>query len=205
MPRSKRNITKENETMEATERINTEEVKIESEASNSTVKETSTDQTKKKSAAKSFADNDLIECRSIMPGYMNMLGKKSKIVYEWFNDGDITQIEYQDLRAAMVSRDVHVYSPMFIIEDDDVLALPEWSGVKNVYENLYSKDDLTKILELDVDRMGQIAASLPVGGKTALVSIVKTKIDDGTFDSMNRAKKLDEILGTDLALFLAED
>lgn len=205
MPRSKRNITKENETMEATERINTEEVKIESEASNSTVKETSTDQTKKKSAAKSFADNDLIECRSIMPGYMNMLGKKSKIVYEWFNDGDITQIEYQDLRAAMVSRDVHVYSPMFIIEDDDVLALPEWSGVKNVYENLYSKDDLTKILELDVDRMGQIASSLPVGGKTALVSIVKTKIDDGTFDSMNRAKKLDEILGTDLALFLAED
>jgi len=208
MARGKKSITSENE-MQGVQESNISQTEVNEavgaveEKNEKTAKNEKTPAPKK--AVKSYSDSDLISCRSLIPGYMNMYGKKSGIVYEWFNNNDSTKVEYQDLRAAMLSRDVHIYNPMFVIDDEELLNLPEWDGVKKVYDSLYSKEDLSKILELDVDKMAEIAQELPVGGKTALVSIVKSKIDEGTFDSMNRAKKLDELFGTELAMFLIED
>lgn len=159
----------------------------------------------RKKASKTYGDTDLIPCQSIVSGYMNMFGHKTKITYEFFDKGDIVQVEYQDLRTAMISRDVHLYAPMLVILDEDLLSLPEWSAVKNLYDQLYSKDDLSKILELPLDRMREVVEGLPKGAKTALASIAKAGIDDKTFDSMNKIKALDEMLGTDLLLFMIDE
>lgn len=200
MPRGKKTVSVEVETKE------TKETKVNAKTDKAVVNNDTAGKTEPQPVTtKSYNETDLIPCRSIMSGYMNMLGVKSKIVYEWMGNGDVTQLEYQDLKAAMISRDVHIYSPMFIIEDENVIELPEWKAVKEVYENLYSRDDLSRILELPVDQMAQVVENLPKGGKKALVSIAREGIDIGTFDSINKIKKLDELLGTELMLFVGED
>lgn len=152
-----------------------------------------------------YKNDDLIPCRSIISGYMNFKGNKSGTTYSWYDKGDVSEIEYQDLRSAMISRNIHVMAPFFIIEDEELLNKPEWAGVKKVYDSIYSKEDLAKILELPLDQMSRIVEGLPTGAKVSLSTIVKAKIDDKSFDSMNKVKKLDELLGTQLTLFLMED
>ena len=158
-----------------------------------------------KKVEREYADKDLISCRSLMSGYMNFFGKKTSIVYEFVGNGDYAQIEYQDLRAAMIARDPHLFSPMFIIEDEELLEKPEWAAVKKVYDNMYSTDDLSKILALPVYQMRRVVEQLPVGGKSALIALAKEGIDNKTFDSFNKIKALDELLGTELMLFITED
>lgn len=161
--------------------------------------------TEPKKKVKAYEDTDLIPCRSIMSGYMNMYMPKTKLVMEWTGNGDVCNLEYQDLRAAMISRDVHIMKPYIIIEDEELLELPEWSAVKKLYESMYTTDDLSQILDLPLDTMKEVLKTLPVGAKTALVTIAKEKIDNKTFDSMNKVKAIDEEYGTDLMLFLMED
>lgn len=160
---------------------------------------------KSKKTTKTYADDDLIPCRSIMSGYMNMYMPKTKLVMEWSGNGDICQVEYQDLRAAMISRDPHLMKPYIIIEDEELLELPEWSAVKKLYESMYTTDDLSQILDLSYDRMREIIKTLPVGAKSALVTIARERIDNKTFDSMNKIKAIDEEFGTDLMLFIMEE
>lgn len=158
-----------------------------------------------KKTIKAYKDDDLIPCRSIMSGYMNMFMPKTKLVMEWTGNGDICQVEYQDLRAAMISRDPHIMKPYIIIEDAELLELPEWSAVKKLYDSMYTTDDLSQILDLPYDKMAQIIGQLPVGAKTALVAIARERIDNKTFDSMNKIKLIDETFGTDLMLFMIEE
>lgn len=158
-----------------------------------------------KKTIKAYKDDELIPCRSIMSGYMNMFMPKTKLVMEWTGNGDICQVEYQDLRAAMISRDPHIMKPYIIIEDAELLELPEWSAVKKLYDSMYTTDDLSQILDLPYDKMAQIIGQLPVGAKTALVAIARERIDNKTFDSMNKIKLIDETFGTDLMLFMMEE
>lgn len=155
-----------------------------------------------KNAAKEYAPTDLINCISITTGYMNYQGRKTGTVYSWENTGDITAIEYQDLRAAMLSRSTYIYSPLFIIDDDELLELPEWSAVKKLYEDMYSPEDLGKIFSLGINEMVDVIQRLPVGAKKSLVNLARTMMVDGRLDSLQKIRRIDEILGTELSLFI---
>ena len=50
--------------------------------------------------------------------------------------------------------------------------------------------------------MEKVIYNLPLGAQEALKTIAATMVDDGTFDSARRIKKLDEIMGTQLLLKL---
>ncbi len=150
--------------------------------------------------AREYKADDLIPCRSIAGGFTNFKGRKTGNVYNFLDSGDITDIEYADLRAAMLSRSQYIYSPIFVIMDDELLAQDEWKNVVKVYEKLYNAENLEDVLRLPANQMRTVISSMPEGGRAALATLAKNLIESGEFDSMNSIKVLDEMLGTDMAL-----
>lgn len=146
----------------------------------------------------------LIPCRSIVQGYLNFKGKKSGTVYQWESVNDVTDVEYQDLKSAMLSRSVYITRPYFIVEDDEVLNLPEWKEVKRIYDSMYSKNDLADIFRIDSpDEMGRVLESLPSGVKQQIGSFAKELMERGVLDSVRKIRKIDEVLGTSLMLYVS--
>ncbi len=162
-------------------------------------------QSKIETAKRDFAPTDLIDCISITTGYMNYRGRKTGNEYSWENNGDITPIEYQDLRAAMLGRSSYIFNPLFIIDNEELLELPEWKPVKELYEDMYSPMDLGAIFSLNINEMEKVIRQLPIGARKSIGNLAKTMMDDGRLDSLQKIKKIDEILGTELSLFISND
>ena len=147
---------------------------------------------------KKFDSDDGIMCTSITTGWLGMEGLKSHNLYQWHSYGDQTEVEYDDLVAAVRSSKSFVFAPYFVIDDDDFLDL--YPQVKKVYENLPSVNELEKIFTLAPSKLREVLSSLPNGAKESIKSMAADKIRNGSFDSVQRIKVLDEVLGTELSL-----
>lgn len=150
---------------------------------------------------RTFKDNDGIVCRSIVYGGLFMEGPKTHMIYEWVDYGDNTQVEYADLAAAVRVKSPFVFSPLFIVEDEDFVE--EFSQLKKFYTENYTVQDLENILQHPVDKMETEVSVLPKSAKDSLKVIAASAITDGVLDSVKKIKVLDELLGTNLSL-LAE-
>lgn len=78
-----------------------------------------------------------------------------------------------------------------------------WQEVKKVYDGLYDREDLINLINLPTMRFSEEFRKLPSGFKNTIATMVSEMISEGTFDSMNKIKIIDEECGTDLKL-LAE-
>lgn len=159
-----------------------------------------TEAVKEKSAKEQrvFDKEDLIPCRSITFGELLMVGAKTKFVYRWADYDDVQEVEYQDLvYDVKIPGGSYSRFPRFIVIDDDFL---EQNPVLNdVYEKIYSKSDIRKILDLSPNEFKKTVETLPKGVRDSLKTMVSTMIANGSFDSMNKIKILDEILDTQMA------
>ena len=166
--------------------------------------EVKTDAKKAKSvqkAARKFAPGDMIPCRSITYGELLLTGAKTKLLYTWANYGDVTEMEYQDLQALKSTRSSYLFKPRFIIEDEELVE--QWSGdFKKMYD---------EIVEMDVESLfrlpvGQLKAKLkkaPAGVQLAVKNVAGEKIMNGSLDSLAKIKAIDEVLGTQLMLYVS--
>lgn len=150
---------------------------------------------------KTFKDSDLIPCMSVIVGSLFMEGDRSKEMYHWQYAGDVIDVEYRDLISAVRRRDKAVYQPRFIIQDDDFLA--DHGDIVLMYANLYNPSDYRKILSLSPDAMRDAINKMPEGAKKSLKNFAIQAIGDGTLDSIQRVKVIDEIYGTQLLLKLS--
>lgn len=156
-----------------------------------------------KSKAKVFEKEDLIDCMSICNGGLTIVGDKSGNVYTWADYGDVEPIEYQDLLFLTRSKKPCVFTPRFIVRDDDFVEQhPELS---KVYDTMYTTSDITEILELPVRQMKQVISELPKGAVESLKGIAGSMIDSGRLDSIEKIKTLDSIFGTNLLLTLVHN
>ena len=151
-----------------------------------------------------YAADALIPCRSLVAGYLNMRGGKTGNTYSWPDMGYVEYIEYQDLQFALLGRSSHLQEPLIIIEDEELLKERQWEKVGKIYENIYSSKNLSEVLNLPVGQMIEVIKKLPIGAKNSIVSLARTKMEDGSFDSIQKVKRIDELLGTDLKLFLVD-
>lgn len=147
---------------------------------------------------KKFEESEPIECMSITSGELGMTGIKTGIVYKWAGRGDITEVEYQDLVAAIRSGKRHITEPFFIIQNDEFLDL--FPQVRDKYSSMYSINDLQDVLKLPVSQMRKIIESLPNGAKESIKHIASSMIAKGAMDSVQKIKVLDEIYGTKFML-----
>lgn len=149
---------------------------------------------------KKYEPDDLIPCRSMYAGTLLFTGDKTKITYEFSNMGDFRYIEYQDLLSALLRRKKSLFAPYIIIEDEELLNGVHWQDVKKVYDGLYDRQDLINLINLPTVRFNDEFRKLPSGYRRTIATMVGEMIADGTFDSMNKIKIIDEVCGTDLKL-----
>lgn len=148
-----------------------------------------------------YDPDEQIICRSITYGGLLIVGPKSKLLYSWSNYGDTTPVEYQDLQALRSIRSAHLLKPRIVVEDEELIA--QWG---KDFENLYSKIvdvDVEKILDLPIGKFKTALKNAPKGVQQAVKNIAGEKILDGSLDSLAKIKAIDEILGTDLKLYLS--
>ena len=147
---------------------------------------------------KKFDQSDGIICRSITQGGLYMEGAKTKILYEWNDYGDESEVEYRDLVAEIRSKSQFVFRPCFIIEDEDFIK--EFPQLERFYKEKYTIKDLRGILAMDATEMIETIKTLPKGAADSLKSIAAQQVSTGQLDSVKKIKALDEYFGTDLNL-----
>lgn len=151
---------------------------------------------------KSFKDTDLIPCVSITVGKLVMPGSKSKEVYRWGDIGSVQEVEYRDLIDEVRQNSVYVFEPRFIIQDEDFLS--QHKDIEDKYGELYTPADIEQILQLSPTMIKAQLEKMPVGAQNALRDLAIRKINDGTLDSVQRVRALDEFFDTEMILKLTQ-
>lgn len=152
---------------------------------------------------KKYNPEDLIDCMSTTNGGLYVNGAKSNYLYSWADYGDVIGVEYRDLVFMIRSHDKAVFQPRFVIEDDDIVS--EYPELVKLYGSMYSNGDLVEIIKLSPSKMAKAIEQLPAGAKESLKGIAATMIDNGSLDSIQKVKVLDEIFGTKLLLTLVKE
>lgn len=147
---------------------------------------------------KKFGQSDPVTCVSNTEGFLSMVGIKSGINYRWEMNGDSSDVEYADLAAAVRAKSDYIFKPYFIIQDPDFVR--EFAELERFYSTLYRPSDLSDILALPPKEMKAAVLKLPDGIKESVKTLASSKIIDGTLDSIQKVKMLDEIFGTKLML-----
>ena len=85
------------------------------------------------------------------------------------------------------------------IEDDEFIA--QHPQLDKIYSSMYSIKDLRDVLtDLAPNTMKKTILSLPDGAKESIKSLASQMISNGTLDSVQKIKILDEIFDTRLML-----
>ena len=150
-------------------------------------------------AKRKFGANDPIECRSVTYGELLLPGKKSQLLYRWMNYGDTTEVEYQDLQALKSMNSPYLKAPMFVILDEELLE--QWPEFKPLYESVMV-DDFEKLFTLPINQFKAKLKKFPASYRETIKNVASAMILDGTLDSVQKIKAIDECLNTDLKLYL---
>lgn len=157
----------------------------------------------KKVAAKEprkYAPGDMIPCRSLTYGELLLTGTKSKLLYSWANYNDVTEVEFQDLQALKSTRSSYLFKPRFVIEDEELAE--QWSkDLGTMYKQIVNVD-VEDLFKLSPSQFKTKLKNAPKGVQQAVKNIAGEKILNGTLDSLAKIKAIDEILGTDLKLYI---
>ena len=146
---------------------------------------------------KEFKDSDYILCRSVWSGGLNITCK-SGATYEFKKYGAECDIEYRDLLYLIRKNSDHIFTPRFVILDEDFLE--DFPQVKRVYSTMYSPTELHTILELPINQMKAEIEKLPNATKKTLLSLAATEVANGRLDSIKKVKALSEIFESDFNL-----
>lgn len=144
--------------------------------------------------------NELVPCRSVRFGELRLIGPKTHMPYSWANEGDIREVEYQDLVSWKALGSRYLFEPMIIIEDEDIVE--EWKAdLGKLYEGL-QEIDLKAMFKLPERQFIAQLKKLPEGMKPTVQNMAYTMIQNRTIDSLKIIDAIDEILGTELKMMI---
>lgn len=150
---------------------------------------------------KKYAAEDRIPCRSVTYGELLLTGTKSKLLYTWANYGDVTEMEFQDLQALRSTKSTYLFKPRFIIEDEELVA--QWGkDLGNIYDDIVMMD-VEEMFNLPLNQFKSKLKKAPAGIQQAVKNVAGEKILNGSLDSLAKIKAIDDILGTDLKLYIS--
>lgn len=144
--------------------------------------------------------NELILCRSVRFGELRLIGPKTHMPYSWLNEGDVREVEYQDLVSWRALHSRYLFDPMIIIEDEDICE--EWSAdLGDLYDSL-NQVNLKDMFKLPQRQFVAQLKKLPEGMKSTVQNMAYAMIQDGTLYDLRTIKAIDEILGTELKMMI---
>lgn len=155
---------------------------------------------KKVAKAVKHEPNEYIPCRSVRFGELILIGPKTHIPYRWANEGDVAEVEYQDLMSWKALRHKYLFEPMIIIEDENIVE--EWNvDLGKLYTDL-QYIDVKALFRLPQRQFVAQLKKLPVGMKSTVQNMAYAMIQDGTLYDLRIIKAIDEILGTELIMMI---
>ena len=144
--------------------------------------------------------NEYIPCRSVRFGELILIGPKTHAPYRWANEGDIAEVEDQDLMSWKALRQKYLFEPMIIIEDDDIVE--EWSAdLGKLYAEIQDID-VKALFKLPHRQFVAQLKKLPAGMKSTIQNMAYSMIQDRTLYDLRIIDSIDEILGTELKLMI---
>lgn len=144
--------------------------------------------------------SELILCRSVRFGELILIGPKTRMPYSWANEGDVREVEYQDLMSWRALRSRYLFDPMIIIEDEDLVE--EWKAdLGKIYEDVQAVD-LKEMFKLPHRQFVAQLKKLPASMKSTVQNMAYAMIQDGTLYDLRTIKAIDEILGTELIMMI---
>lgn len=151
--------------------------------------------------SRKYEPDEQIPCRSITYGELLLTGPKSKLLYSWANYNDITYVDFQDLQALRSTRSSYLFRPRIVIEDEELVS--QWGkDFQDMYNNIIDVD-VEDLFKLPIGKFKAALKKAPRGVQQAVKNIAGEKIMNGSLDSLAKIKAIDEILGTDLKLYLS--
>lgn len=143
-----------------------------------------------------YRPEEMIPCRSLFAGVLLFTGDHTHMTYSFNGAGDRRNIEYQDLKAAMLQHKDSIFSPDIIIEDKNLINDEHWAEVKEVYENMFDEKDIEKVMNLPFRDFEKAFVQLPITAKERIITTYATQMENGTFEQWNKAKIIDKVCGT---------
>lgn len=144
--------------------------------------------------------SELILCRSVRFGELILIGPKTRMPYTWANEGDVREVEYQDLMSWRALRSRYLFDPMIIIEDEDLVE--EWKAdLGKIYDNVQAVD-LKEMFRLPHRQFVSQLKKLPESMKPTVQNMAYSMIQDGTLYDLRTIKAIDEILHTELIMMI---
>ena len=144
--------------------------------------------------------NELILCRSVRFGELRLIGPKTHMPYSWANEGDVREVEYQDLVSWRALHHKYLFEPMIIIEDEDIVE--EWKAdLGKLYSDLQDID-VKALFKLPHRQFIAQLKKLPSGMKTTVQNMAYSMIQDRTLYDLRIIDAIDEILGTELKMMI---
>ena len=144
--------------------------------------------------------SELIECRSVIFGELILIGPKTRMRYSWANEGDVREVEYQDLVSWRALHHRYLFEPMIIIENEEICE--EWKAdLGKLYDNLQTVD-LKALFNLPHRQFVTQIKQLPPSMKSSVQNMAYAMIQNKTLDSLRKIEALDEILGTELKMMI---
>lgn len=151
---------------------------------------------------KTFRPDTPITCRSVR---QNELFFKSNTgtEYTWNGFGDIRELPYSDIMSMKASRSAYLYEPWLLIEDEELMAKPEFQKEFGETYEIYKEFDNPKaFFELPIMEIKQRLERAPKGLKDLIIYNAGQYIEDGTLDRIGVINVLDEIFGTHLRMLI---
>ena len=146
---------------------------------------------------KTFTDSDYILCKSVWFGGLNVTCPSGNC-YEFARYGAECEINYRDLVALIRKGSDHIFTPRFVIMDDDLL--DDFPTVRRAYEAMYTTADLQNILKLPTAQMKAEINKLPEATKAVLCKMIASEIASGRLDSIRKVRVLSEMFNSDFNL-----
>ena len=144
--------------------------------------------------------SELILCRSVRFGELRLIGPKTHMPYSWANEGDVREVEFQDLVSWRALHSRYLFDPMIIIEDEDLVE--EWKAdLGDLYEELQAID-IKALFKLPYRQFVAQLKKLPAGMKTTVQNMAYSMIQDGDLYDLRIIKAIDETLGTELIMMI---
>lgn len=144
--------------------------------------------------------SELILCRSVRFGELRLIGPKTRMPYSWANEGDVREVEYQDLVSWRALHSRYLFEPMIIIEDDDIVE--EWrADLGKLYADLQDID-VKALFKLPHRQFIAQLKKLPAGMKTTVQNMAYSMIQDRTLYDLRIIDAIDETLGTELKMMI---
>lgn len=157
---------------------------------------TPVEEVKKVKTDADYRPDEMIPCHSVFEGVLYFYGRHTGMTYKFVGAGDRRNVEYQDLKAGMLEHVDSMYNPDIVIDDDNLINDEHWWEIKEIYSEMFSENDIKKILSLPTRDFKTAFTQLPITAKNSIISIIASQIENGTFEQYNKAKIIDEVCGT---------